>query len=137
MRIGNRKIVGSPWDAGKPRRYTQTDIEQLLARILDTFGGENTFWVKQFRLPGIDLAFSGHKFDFAVPSRKLVIEADGCRWHGCKRCYPTSKPRVRDHLINCAVEAAGWRIVRYWGHSIKGQPTDVRQHLEKILAEFS
>lgn len=133
MRIGNRNIKGSPWDAPKPRRYTQTDIEVKLAQILGTFGTQGEFWVPQFRIPNIEPVYRRHPFDFGVPSLKAVIEADGCRWHGCRQCYPNAEPRQRDQMINWAVEAAGWRIMRIWGHAIKGSPADVRRLLAKFL----
>lgn len=131
VKINGHEITGSPWEQVRRQRYHNTDIERKLAAILDSV---HPTYKRQFILTGIEASLIGHKFDFAIPSLRLVIEADGCHWHGCQSCNPLATPRARDALINRAVEKAGWLIVRYWGHAINGTPTEVRSHLEAVIS---
>lgn len=66
--------------------------------------------------------------DVVFPGARLCVELDGCFWHGCKRCSdgPRSnrnywgpkiaRNRERDAEQTQALEAAGWRVLRFWGH---------------------
>lgn len=124
----------SPWDRPRQTRYTGTDIEIKMAQILATLGEEGKDWERQFQGKDIPDCRS-HKFDFAFPVKRVLIEADGCRFHGCKKCCPRSKPRARDQFINEAAKAAGYTILRFWGHEIKGQKAAVRRAIEVALQQ--
>lgn len=54
--------------------------------------------------------------DFYIPEKKIVIEADGCYWHNCSKCYPNETPnpknKIRDNVINQRLGAAGYTVIR-------------------------
>lgn len=55
-----------------------------------------------------------HVWDFVLPEERLLIEADGCYWHGCDSCghpgMPTNqKSDVRKRTV---AKELGWRLVR-------------------------
>lgn len=66
--------------------------------------------------------------DIVFPGRKVAVFVDGCFWHGCPLHY--TRPRSsssfwsdkllanieRDGRQTLALEAAGWRVVRFWEH---------------------
>ena len=124
----------SPWGHPPKQKYKDTDIEMLMRSVLSSIGSEHKFWVAQFTLPCM-VEYSAHLFDFAVPSAKLVIEVDGCRWHGCKKCYPLLAARPKDYLIDCEVHKLGWEIIRFWEHTMKGQLDLVRRDLLSVLKD--
>lgn len=125
--------VRSPFSGALPhRKYENTDIEIILYSILSTLINPKEI-VKQYCCLELEATYISHKFDFAIPSHKLLIEADGCKWHGCKKCYPYLKPRQRDAIINEAVKAAGWTIVRIWEHDLKRNSDLVRQLLSTMI----
>ena len=56
--------------------------------------------------------------DFAVPSRKLVIEIDGGQH---------ASTLARDNARTRVLEARGWRVIRFWN-------SDVMSNLEGVIA---
>lgn len=122
--------------AQKFSRYGKnTKPELALARILDELGvGYET----QARVRADRLTY--RVFDFIVPSRFLVIEADGCYWHGCGECYPdrsyssrAESNSVRD-VIGCeALVDLGWRVARFWEHDIMKRSSWVKGQLSSIM----
>ena len=64
-----------------------------------------------------------HRWDLVLQDRRVVIEVDGCYWHGCHECEryaPEWEVTVeRDRKHNEAAKSAGWTVVRVWGHEVK------------------
>ena len=68
--------------------------------------------------------------DFVFPKLRLAVFVDGCFWHACP--LHATKPRnhavfwqkklsanrARDRLVNHALRAAGWRVLRVWEHEL-------------------
>lgn len=66
--------------------------------------------------------------DIAFTRAKLAVLVDGCFWHGCPvHAVPPrnnaawwaeklERNRQRDSETNQALEAAGWRVARFWEH---------------------
>jgi DNA mismatch endonuclease, patch repair protein len=72
------------------------------------------------------------KPDVAFAEQKVAIFVDGCFWHGCPVCnrpmpatnveYWERKIRrnvERDRRYDDELAAAGWLVVRVWGHELK------------------
>ena len=64
-----------------------------------------------------------HIADFAVPSRKLVIEVDGGQ-HAIAVARDNARTRV--------LQAQGWRVIRFWNSDVMSNLDGV---VETILAE--
>lgn len=75
--------------------------------------------------------------DLVFPRARLCVELDGCFWHGCEACsgggprsnQPYWGPKIarnkeRDHEQTLALEAAGWRVLRFWGHELPERVAD-------------
>jgi very-short-patch-repair endonuclease len=111
--------------------YEGTNIEIKLGQVLSSVGVEV---IPQFRLSQLPYPFANHQFDFAIPDKRIVLEADGCKWHCCPVCYPGAERRKRDVAIDAAVNSVGWTIIRVWEHDIKrGELLNVRRKLLNIL----
>lgn len=64
--------------------------------------------------------------DVVMSKVKVAIFVDGCFWHGCPRHYVRPRTRAeywrkklsanvtRDRKQTLALEASGWRVLRYW-----------------------
>lgn len=83
-----------------------TTPELVVKAWLDKRGVE---YEQQFRIPGERFVF-----DFAIPSRRILIEVDGCYWHGCERCGLKGHPenRINDALKNELAKSVGWKLLR-------------------------
>jgi DNA mismatch endonuclease, patch repair protein len=67
--------------------------------------------------------------DIVFPRRQVAVFIDGCFWHSCPDHgnVPTAnshywRPKLerniaRDQLVNEALRAAGWRVIRVWEHA--------------------
>jgi very-short-patch-repair endonuclease len=68
--------------------------------------------------------FKGRSFDFAILSKKILIEVDGVYWHG-KDLNDTelneTQQRTRENDIykNMLVESSDWTLIRIWEDEIK------------------
>jgi hypothetical protein len=69
------------------------------------------------------------RFDFAWPTRRIAVEADGRRWHA------TSADFQRDLARHNAVTAAGWRLYRYGWADVHQRPDETRAALAAALSQ--
>lgn len=95
--------------------------EQALVKLFRVNGVKG--WRRRSKLVG--------RPDFVFPRRKVVIFADGCFWHGCRRhkgipetnrsFWVTKIDRniKRDKKVNRMLRAKGLRVLRMWEHDIK------------------
>lgn len=95
--------------------------ERVFASILRRAGISG--WRRHLNLPG--------KPDFVFRSQRLAIFLDGCFWHGCPRCYRLPEDnrsywrnkvtgnRSRDRRRSRELRALGWRVLRFWEHTLK------------------
>jgi very-short-patch-repair endonuclease len=67
------------------------------------------------------LVVGGAIADFACRKARLVVELDGGQHDEC----------ARDERRTTALEAAGWRVIRFWNHDVLGNTDGV---MEVILA---
>jgi DNA mismatch endonuclease (patch repair protein) len=75
-----------------------------------------------------------HAFDFRLLDFKVLIEVDGCYWHGCRKHYPkkANKNQVeKEKLFKKLVNKDGWILVRLWEHDIKNNNF---KKLQEVLA---
>ena len=68
--------------------------------------------------------------DFVFPKLRVAVFVDGCFWHGCPKhaTWPANRAawwrrkitgnQDRDRLVNRALRANGWRVVRIWEHEL-------------------
>lgn len=78
-------------------------------------------FLHQYRVPGIN-----SPFDFAVPESKILIEVDGCYWHGCPLHYQREyhPQRLRDAAKEDKASSEGWKVIRIWEHDISSGLSD-------------
>lgn len=81
-----------------------------------------------------------HQFDIVISIKKLLIEIQGCYWHGCKSCFPQSddlqnKTITRDKIIRDSVKNDNeWKLIEIWEHNInKVKKIEVNKATEIIF----
>jgi len=94
------------------RGHYQTNIEIRLAQILDSL---NVEYCRYFPIRGTNL-----ELDFAIPDKKICIEADGSFWHKDK-----NRDRRRDYFL----KSRGWTIIRFTDKEIMENEKLVKSRL--------
>ena len=105
------------WAFGDDAPVAESELEVRLHRVLDDDAIPPVHWQARFpgRQPGHD------RVDGAIPSWKLVIEADGRAWHA--RVDDFERDRRRD----AEAAAAGWATLRFTWHQLVHEPGWVRR----------
>ena len=70
-----------------------------------------------------------YQCDILIPkqkeiNQKIIIECDGCYWHGCKICYNKfhknlGKQEKNDNIRTKELIDKGFKVLRLWEHEIK------------------
>ena len=72
---------------------------------------------KQVRLPGIPALF-----DFVILELRVLIEVNGCYWHGCRKCGhedANKDNQERDKVKARLARRSGWTLIVVWEHELK------------------
>jgi very-short-patch-repair endonuclease len=101
-----------------------SELERLLFGALRDLGLDAP--VRQFPLPGRG-AIDG-LVDAAYIDAKLILEADGRRWHTRMRDFP------RDALRRNEAARAGWQTLDFLWDELKFDPVSVAQTVSDVLA---
>ena len=111
------------------------ETELKLVAILRNVGIKG--WRRHADIPG--------RPDFVFPVERLAVFVDGCFWHGCpQHCrMPEANGRYwqekiarnirRDRVTVHTLKAAGWRVIRLWGHALR-YPDRVGRRIIKELS---
>ena len=92
------------------RVFSNTKIEQKVAKLLNELGIN---YVQNYGLEKIA------NVDFFIPSKMLVIQCDGCYWHGCPEHFPLHINRKeKDNKQDIKLKSLGYKIIRLWEHEI-------------------
>jgi hypothetical protein len=67
------------------------------------------------------------RLDFAYPKERVVIEADGFRYHDDRRGFDKERARGND------LEAMGWRVLRVTSQHLETEPASVAAWIRRAL----
>jgi hypothetical protein len=101
-----RELIEEHGEGAPP---AESELERLLGDVLDECVGFPG-WTRQAALPGWERGSA--RVDVLVPEWRLVIEADGRRWHA--RLDDFDRDRWRDNLAT----AAGYDVLRFTHHQL-------------------
>jgi hypothetical protein len=102
----------------------ESELERMLLRAV--FRAGNPPPVPQFPHPGRHPGRG--RVDFAYPEAKVILEADGRRWH--QRIADLRRDRARDN----EAARAGWVTLRFMHEELRSDPEDVGQAVLDVLA---
>ncbi len=100
-------------------------VEAFLAQVL-----------KRHRVPVPDLHHVVHldrgvvaELDYAYPDRRIALEVDGYGVHlRSRETFEHDRDRQNE------LEIAGWRVLRFTSHALKGEPARVAGQVKRMLA---
>lgn len=111
---------------------SQSQLEVALASMIRELG------IKSFKqnkpVKGIGLYW--HQFDFVFEKKKILIEVDGCYWHGCRICGFETPKGNKDKEVEKAVKVSNWTLYRFKEHEIKRWPKQVITRLDRIFRDI-
>lgn len=116
----NKKRI---WSINNPnRKFKNTKIE---LKIEEGLKKRNINYQKQ--VPILDIAI----VDFCLPDNKIIIECDGCYWHGCKIHKPKGKDTHKNDIKkDKEMRLNGYTVYRFWEH-------EINESVEKCLNKLS
>ena len=105
----NRK--NREWHIHHPNfKFSNTRPELVVKELLERL---NVKYIQQH--PIGDIA----NVDFYLPEVNLVIECDGCYWHGCSDHFPQrSHLQLLDEAKTQSLEQKGYGVLRFWEHEL-------------------
>jgi len=130
---------------------TDTVSKKKRSEIMSKIRGRNTtpeiIVRKALRKMGYPyrLQYGKHKIDVAFPSKHVAVFVDGCFWHKCPKHFKMPKSNVafwkrkingnaqRDKRETAALRKESWKVVRIWGHDLKGHPWRALKRITKAL----
>jgi len=101
-------------------KRSDTKPELLLRKAL--WAADLRYRVKN-KLPG--------RPDIIYPGARVAIFVDGCFWHGCPSHYQApannsekwlkkiTATKKRDELVRKELQIEGWKVIRFWEHSVE------------------
>lgn len=94
---------------------------------------ETTFGIKETYFNRIYF----HKADFYLSDKNLIIEINGCYWHGCPIHYPNPSERqkariTRDNDLKQYILGQGFNMLVIWEHEIKDKIHQINVNADKM-----
>jgi len=112
----NRQFQVFPLTDTKPERITQIALSL-----------QNIPYKKHIPF---EMPWGFHQVDIFIEPN-IVLEVDGCYWHGCTECgYSNPEKTKKDQHVTTELERQGLRVFRFWEHEIK---EDVKKLIDKIV----
>ena len=147
-KTGKPKKTGKPRKTGKPEKYERgtrsytmshirgkdTSIERMVRSFL---------FAKGLRFRKNDKRYPGHP-DVVLPKYRTIIFVNGCFWHRCPHCHPSTPKRntefweakfrrnvERDARALAELEELGWTAITVWAAKLlRNHERDARQRAE-------
>ena len=123
MSVSARQKIRT-WHVNNPnKKFSATGIEIKMEEELKK---RNIVFEKQVPLCNIA------KVDFYLPEHRIVIECDGCYWHGCTEHYPQNNQQQKEKDVRKKNVLAfnGFNVYRFWEHEIN---ESVKDCIDKIF----
>jgi len=99
-----------------------TDIEIKLQKALEN---KNIDFITHYPVTG--------QPDITFINQKVAVFCDGCYWHGCPTCGFDAPNPHRDAEVNSTLKNKGWKVLRFWGHEIKGDVEECVKRIEMVM----
>jgi DNA G:T-mismatch repair endonuclease len=111
--------------AAQKRRFTLPEararLREIRAQVVFPFKDTKPELAVQMLLQDCGIEFTTHRhilgllhqWDIKIESKKILIEVDGCYWHGCPICkLPKARTKQSDIPCTAFATAAGWTVIR-------------------------
>lgn len=124
---GSQRAKLAEWAANNPekvlasaanaRRHNKRKFTKLHQALKDALVRKGIQSITEYEI-------GYYAVDEAIPEHHIVIEADGCYWHGCQTCGfpPLRENASKDKAKMAFLAKQGWKVLRFQGHLILGDP---------------
>lgn len=134
-------LRAKPVDERVTRRYgnlAREDTSPELALRRELFHRGLRYRV-HYKVPGVPR----RKVDIAFTRKKVVVQMDGCFWHGCPEHgvmparnsewwkWKIERNKARDRDTDEKLAALGWTVIHVWEHE---EPATATERVLKALA---
>ena len=130
-RTGQRERIRKTLTEGKSRilRSNPSKVQYRLKELLES---NNLFFEHEYVVKDKFIV------DFAFPTRRVIVQVDGCYWHGhdCKVKALTerqAKQQKRDHAQDKYLTTCSWLVLRFWECEIYKNPRGVLRKIKQAL----
>lgn len=106
-------------------RKSRTSIENKVCAVLKELGinfSEQKFIKK-------------YAYDFYLPDYNLLIEADGCFWHGCEICGFKKSDHNNDSIKTQLALNAGFLLLRLPEHEINANKEYIKLAIQSVIPQ--
>jgi very-short-patch-repair endonuclease len=117
-RPGTRRLQDLITLLAPDKDNTRSHLERLFLRLVRT---------ARLPKPACNHEIAERRRDFVWPQQRLVVEADGYRFHSSRQA------KRRDNRRDRQLSALGWRPVRFTYEEIAFEPSEVAQELAVLL----
>lgn len=108
--------------------FTKSSIEETFEKLLikNNIDYENSVFVAR------------RQFDFKLTNRSILVEVDGCYWHGNLQRFPELTDRqllkqTEDRAKDVLAKSYGYTILRFWEIDIQYKLEEIEELLNRIL----
>jgi very-short-patch-repair endonuclease len=101
---------------------TRSKLERDLLRIVSEAG---------LPAPLVNHRVGRYEVDFAWPDHRVIVETDGYAAHGHRRAFEDDRSR------DAALQAAGWRVLRFTHRQLGRHPLNAAARLAQVLGPGS
>ncbi|CAK5086087.1 unnamed protein product [Meloidogyne enterolobii] len=128
--------------------YDNVDNQSRLAlKFMKWYEEEHGVKIQTAHSDGGEKKVGNYKLDGWIEEEKLVIEVNGCVWHGCERCYPENnsvlpngltagKQRDKDSKRLEFIKSQGINVQVFWECEIRNmldKDREMRSSFKKYL----
>lgn len=107
---------------------TERNLDQLLSRWFKNtweYTGDGKFKIGVYNPDWI----------YTQDNKKLILELNGCFWHGCEQCGFGEKTlkRKKDKFKLQQYKRKGWKCVVVWEHEVNGDIFALKKRLKEFV----
>ena len=120
------KEILSIFHINNPNRiFKDTSIEKKIKEILIKY---NILFKQNVPIKGIA------NVDFYLYNLNIIIQCDGCYYHGCPEHHPEiTRTKERDSIQTQKLTDAGFKVFRFWEHEINKSPEECINRIKHFL----
>lgn len=130
----------------KKKTYSVLDKQKFLKKTAENLENNKTWPELEFEklMNELEIPFQPQKivgqkiFDYYIPSKNMLVEVDGCYYHGNPEKFPVlnkmqKRNQRNDKFKNVLALGNGYSLERIWESDLKNKYDEVKLRFQLIL----